>query len=700
MQPNTPLARFRSQYPEYSDLPDQELADKLHAKLYSDMPVAEFNSRLRIENLPDHGLPPGFVLDPPQQQTAGASHGLPPGYVLDPSPASPTRQGKGLFDDIPVTGSPKRAGGLFDDIPGPKTAPPPRAAERATFLPFMVDEQGKGHLAVPGFIHGPYEAAKTLLSPEGQYRPGTQDERGVALGLEAASAAMPGTLPRGGLTREAYRAAKVADDAAAQAFGPKLNPTELDARIQKYGSVPTAEAARNEVLGAAERQGVDVPRYMASDSLIAKRVAGGLRDIPIVGDAVANATTKMADQLGTKVGDVADGLAPNASPYGAGQSAKDALVDWVKSGSKVEIAHGYDIVDKLIKPDTKVELLNTRKRATEITLKDIESASEDGQKIIGLVRDAITRPGGLTYEGIKELRSRIGNRLSGDIVEPGTSQKLLKGVYESLTKDLEQAVYRSGVGKSGSSGKRAIAAWRSANDAASAVYDKISQLSDIVGMNGEAQPQRIFDGLMGLASSGSRGDAGRLHLAKQIMGPDAWNEVAAAKLSGMGLDKNGRFSPARFTSEYSSKKLTDEAKLALFGSDGKAVLDDLAKLSMEWERNSGFGNPSGTGRALSVMTGITSAWANPLLLVAEIGTGSVLARVLSKPASAKALNNWAKAYAQRAAKPSPATDLFARQASRALAIELADVGAGSVENISDALWRGQAHQTAVYSQEG
>jgi hypothetical protein len=40
------LATFRSQYPQYSDMSDQQLSDALYQKFYSDMPRAEFDQRM------------------------------------------------------------------------------------------------------------------------------------------------------------------------------------------------------------------------------------------------------------------------------------------------------------------------------------------------------------------------------------------------------------------------------------------------------------------------------------------------------------------------------------------------------------------------------------------------------------------------------------------------------------------------------
>ena len=44
----TGIARFRQQYPEYNDLPDAVLADKLYQKFYSDMPREQFDAKMGV----------------------------------------------------------------------------------------------------------------------------------------------------------------------------------------------------------------------------------------------------------------------------------------------------------------------------------------------------------------------------------------------------------------------------------------------------------------------------------------------------------------------------------------------------------------------------------------------------------------------------------------------------------------------------
>lgn len=48
---NISISEIRKKYPDYSDLSDQELADKLHSKFYSDVPKNEFYSKIGVNNV-------------------------------------------------------------------------------------------------------------------------------------------------------------------------------------------------------------------------------------------------------------------------------------------------------------------------------------------------------------------------------------------------------------------------------------------------------------------------------------------------------------------------------------------------------------------------------------------------------------------------------------------------------------------------
>src|SRR5262249_53776170 len=143
--------------------------------------------------------------------------------------------------------------------------------------------------------------------------------------------------------------------------------------------------------------------------------------------------------------------------------------------------------------------------AQGLTARDVASATQDGQKVIDLVREALQRPRGLTYEGLKELRTRVGERLFGEIApEAGTSARALNSIYSALTEDLRFGVQRAGIGKRGSSAQQALAAFDQATAEHARIKGIVKQLKNIVGTDGSASAERVFDRIAAMAGVNAR----------------------------------------------------------------------------------------------------------------------------------------------------------------------------------------------------
>lgn len=81
-----------------------------------------------------------------------------------------------------------------------------------------------------------------------------------------------------------------------------------------------AVAPTGEIVDASRRisevapEAVNVPRAFASDNMAVQRTAQGVRNVPIVGDAIPKATGEMADQLGGAVRTIADEYGSGSGP--------------------------------------------------------------------------------------------------------------------------------------------------------------------------------------------------------------------------------------------------------------------------------------------------------------------------------------------------------------------------------------------------
>jgi len=278
------------------------------------------------------------------------------------------------------------------------------------------------------------------------------------------------------------------------------------------------------------------------------------------------------------------------------------------------------------------------------------SGSRVNDSAIRLVKEAATRPEGLTFDGLKRLRTEIGSRINGKIVpEPGTSQPALEKLYNSLSDDLRTNLDAYAKNRK----KKALKdAFEHANSEYDRFADQRKELAQIIGERADAPAVRVFERLLSMAKNRSGADISKLSLAKTAMVREnqiPWNEIGSAIISRMGLNKKGEFTPAQFLNDYSA--LSASGKRVLFGdpqtfSGVRQSLDDIATISKRFNDIKAFGNPSGTARTGAIAGAVTTAslglatgnFLPPLGLVSSIVGGRALANHLARPVTAKAVS--------------------------------------------------------------
>jgi len=594
----TKLSDFRQQHPQYNDMSDADLASALHGKFYSDVPRAEFDAQIGISQ-PATERPAalgrldrtneieGVYLDAQGQQR-----------IVNPATDM-------VGDDGMVY---PRQGGRVGDV-----------VNRGTILPFVetvgpdgARQQGFG---LPEIIAGPVDRANRLLTEPAA--PGTgQNESAIFDALQAGQMGISSV--RVPVTQAFQQEAR----ALANRVGP---PAPMQGPVRP----PVVPA---ETIGdIATRAGVDLPRA-ATGGLGTQAVAGTVRDLPFVGAPLVRAANRATEQMEAGINRVADDLGPS-SRQGAGLSARDSILDWVERRSNDDMSRAYDDLDKIINANATVPLTNTQRAVRALRDQDIASATRDGQAAINLVREAIARPG-MTYDGIKGLRTSIGNRLSGDIDDSSVSNRALESLYAALSDDLRLVVTQGG--RQGRGVAKAVAAFERANANAQRIFEQRTALRKIVGREGDAPGEAVADTIIAMASAKRGADIERVKLARSVMSPDAWDDLAGSVIRQMGRH-NDEFSLARWHTEYT--KLSDAGRTALFGSgpgSHRAALDDIAQLAQYAKQLARTGNPSQSGRFGSIVAAPAWALASPLSFMAAVTTGRLAANYLAKPVTAQA----------------------------------------------------------------
>jgi hypothetical protein len=416
---------------------------------------------------------------------------------------------------------------------------------------------------------------------------------------------------------------------------------------------------------------VVVPRAISSDSPIAQEAGAIVRNVPIANAPLTKAAETTLSQLGEKSGEVAGKFGSAASPDAAGNTAKESIRDWVTKSSRANESKLYDRVDTLINPAAKGTLNKTEAISNTINAeRDAAALGESGA--VKQVQAAIDR-GGLTYDGVKKLRTTIGEQLDSGILPDGTSKAELKRIYGSLSDDLKATVEASG-------SKPALEAFNRANTYSRLANERRESLAKIIGSHGDAPAEAVFDKLKTMAGSSARADIGKLGQARKVMGSSDWNEVASTIVSKMGRDVEGNFSPRRFLTDYG--KMSDAGKNVLFRSGGKSTLadslDDIATISSRFKELEKYANPSGTSRSMmggligaggfaSVKAAIaTGSMAEPLTMLTTVLGGRMLASYLASPAGASSIAKWSRANLLLNQAPTPARLAAFETASRNL----------------------------------
>lgn len=435
-------------------------------------------------------------------------------------------------------------------------------------------------------------------------------------------------------------------------------------------AAPVAEAAQElrpgqQVIAAADRLSqtgapVTVPRAVATDNMAIQQAGAAASNVPVAGTPLVKAAERTIGQIGTKADEVAEGYGGGSSVAQSGDTARSAIKDWITGESAATSSKLYDKVDGLIDPGVKTPLEATRAVIADVAAKRSAAALPSG-KATDAVLEAVQRGDGLTYEGVKTLRTNVGEMLKGGILPEGVSGSELKSIYGALSKDLEKSVAAAG-------GPQASAAFDRANKYYRLASERRESLAKIVGADGNAPAETVFGRIEAMAGSTSRADISKLAQARKAIGAGDWDEIASTVVARLGRDVEGNFTPQRFITAYG--KISDAGKGVLFRSTGKSDLaghlDDIAKVSSRFKELQKFANPSGTARAgLGGLIG-AGAFAEPLTTLTTVLGGRAIASALARPASAASIAKWARANEALVRAPSPSKVAALNTASRNL----------------------------------
>lgn len=433
------------------------------------------------------------------------------------------------------------------------------------------------------------------------------------------------------------------------------------------GTVAPMSKAVPAALSAAERIGVDLPVGIATESPIAGFAAQVAARAP-GGGPMLKALDESKEALRGSAFRAAEMSGGTRDAAVAGDNYASAIENSFKPTVKSGVSAAYDNLSALMNPDVKTPLSQTKNSVDIIKSRRGESALQGAGKAASTVEEALSREGGLTFEGIKGLRTHVGEMLDGGILPEGMSQTELRSIYAGLSDDLKSAAQNAG-------GSRAVLALERANELNKQVSDWKDGIRKVLGPSTRSG-EGISNAIIRMASSSVSGDIETLAKARSAVPKEVWQDIASTAIGRLGVSRNGEWTPAAFATDF--RKLSDRGRALLFRSVGSGdvlpFLDDIAKVSQQFVDRGKLANTSGTAghNALyaaggAIVAGVTTGrWEPPLIAIGGIVGANGMSRLLARPATAASVARWSRVYSAFAKSPTPASQARLELASRNL----------------------------------
>jgi hypothetical protein len=470
----------------------------------------------------------------------------------------------------------------------------------------LMTEQGFAQAETP-YQRG-LQTVSEYVSPVGMLRQLPVKALQTAIPLQAAAATS------GGIAESVARESGATPlEQTAAGIITSLGVTSTPALINQVKRLVSGGASPQQieqVVADFERLGT-TPTVGQATGRRAQSVEQMLSNYPGGAGRIAQFGEQQQAAIGGKVEQIAEGLS-RATPTTAGKAIERGAESFREStigfGKGSKASKLYEEADKFIGKNHTVAPNNTMafleeittpipglertSRSTMITSPEMQSIADD--LMADMSNLAQQGKQGFSYEGMKALRSRIGNAIGSSLFNPNVDTAQLRRMYGLLSQDIAESL--AGNPKALSSLKRADLFYNKA-------MQRMDEVAKVVDKNGGGEV--IFNALV----SGVKDGATRLTSVMRSLPLEAKKDVTAAVIRRMGTAKEGKGASDIFADQFSTEtfltnynKLSKEAKMALFGQAqyGKtffADMDAVAKAARNLRESGKYlMNTSGTAR--------------------------------------------------------------------------------------------------------
>ena len=358
-----------------------------------------------------------------------------------------------------------------------------------------------------------------------------------------------------------------------------------------------------------------------SESNTVKSIQKFLEKTPGASGKIELARKTAVSDIEKKLGKIA--IYPEVSKQQAGEVIQEGAQRYVDRFKNIS-SKLYNKLDKYVAQDEMIDISNTTNLlinqidefAKTPELANIINKSEGGNILGKIIKDSDTYNGKIPYNSLKKYRSLIGASIGDKFKVGDADRQLLKGMYSTLSEDMQSAFANKG--------DDALKSFNKANEFYKAGVDKIeSQLTKVIN-------SKIPEDVYRNAISGTRLGGTKINSLMKGLEPKEKDIVRSQVIKQLGYkDAEGAFNPAKFFTEFN--KISSEAKNAIFNTEQKTSLNGLMRVISRLKDVDARGNFSNTtSHALLPMLGV-GAWFQPVGIASAIGTANVSARLLTSP---------------------------------------------------------------------
>lgn len=463
-----------------------------------------------------------------------------------------------------------------------------------------------------------------------------------------------------------YERHKETDEGKLASVGRMIMSGMAGGPLPVAGPANTAGKTMSAVNALKDATGVEVtvPRTATTDSAIRQGVTRAVGVIPGASAPFEKASAQMEGGLHSAAEAAAElPTGVKATAESAGEAARSGIITYTAPESKggvlaTNVSKAYDKVDSLMGSAPLKDLKETRAAAQEL------QSEWEGMKKAGMpesvkeVLGAVTDPKGLDYKSLKRLRSTVGEDVGA---AEGSAKAAMKRLYRGLSEDMEKMI-------ADHAGPRGSQLWGRAKDYARLAADRTEKLQNLLGTRSD---EGIFGRIATMAGETTTANAKLLSTVKKSLHPDEWNEVVSGVVGRLGRTKVGdaeSFNPSKFLKDYG--KISDRGKDLLFGTEGdlRKSLDSISQISERWPQQKVIAHPSGE---VSHIIGTLGAFHSPWETMKALLGGNTMAKILSRPTTARYAARWFQKSEQLRLNPTPATVTAANNASRLMMGETA-----------------------------